>query len=56
MFQHLDFTDRRTRRDTGLNRPRPARRYVLVGEKDFYDTASPADYREFCIVRDYNQR
>ena len=56
MFQHLDFTDRRTRRDTGLNRPRPARKFVLVGEKEFYDTASPADYREFQIVQGYNQR
>ena len=56
MFDNLDFTDRRTRRDTGLNPRRSTRRYVLVGEKDFYNTSSPADYREFCIVRDYNQR
>jgi hypothetical protein len=45
MFQHFGFTDRRTRRDTGLNRTRPARRFVLFGEKEFYDTAGPADFR-----------
>ncbi|MBO3736646.1 hypothetical protein [Actinoplanes flavus] len=56
MFDHLDANDRRTRRSTGLNRPSSARKYVLVGEKEFYDTTSADDYREFRVVRDYNRQ
>ncbi|MBG0567520.1 hypothetical protein [Actinoplanes aureus] len=56
MFHDLDIIDRRTRRNTAFTRRQGARRYVLTGEKDFYDTTSPADFREFRTVVGYGKR
>ncbi|MFF5085355.1 hypothetical protein ACFY36_50650 [Actinoplanes sp. NPDC000266] len=54
MDQNLPFPNRRQRRD-GQPRRRPGRD-VLVGEKDIFDPASPADYREYRTVLGYGRR
>ena len=56
MFHDLDFTDRRTRRDAGLNRSPRRARPVRTGEKDIYDPTSPADLREYRTVMAYGRR
>jgi hypothetical protein len=51
MDRNLPFADRRQRRDA-----RPDRHdspCVLVGQKEFFNPANPADYREYLIVRAY---
>jgi len=54
MYQSLPFADRRQRRDA---RPdRHTSRGVLVGEKEFFNPANPADYREYRIVLGYGRR
>ncbi|MEU7906408.1 hypothetical protein [Actinoplanes sp. NPDC049118] len=55
MYQDLPFADRHQRREARTGR-HPRRRYVLAGEKDVFDPASPADYREYRTVVNYGHR
>ena len=54
MHQDLPFADRRQRRATRPHRHN--RRYVLAGEKEFFDPASPADFVEYRTVQGYHRR
>ena len=54
MYQSLPFADRRQRRDARPDRHN--RRFVLAGEKEFFDPADPADYREYRVVLGYGRR
>jgi hypothetical protein len=56
MFHDLDFTDRRTRQNTGLDHRRRGAQVLLAGEKDFYDPRSPEDFREYRVVMSYSRR
>ncbi|RSM47787.1 hypothetical protein DMB66_47530 [Actinoplanes sp. ATCC 53533] len=51
MYQNLPLADRRQRRDARPDRNNS--HCVLVGEKEFFNPADPADYREYLIVRAY---
>ncbi|WP_020525197.1 hypothetical protein [Catelliglobosispora koreensis] len=42
------------RRGTGI--PSAGRRFVLAGQKDFYDPTNPADDAEYRIVMSYTGR
>jgi hypothetical protein len=54
MYQDLPFADRRQRRDARVTRHH--RRFVLAGEKEVFDPASPADAREYRTVVNYGRR